>query len=99
MEIYDVTVWLTNNCNTHIAQYFTNQRQQDNESWSVNRILQEKHLSSKIIQKMRRGDSFQTCFCFLKKALDKVKARDLLLGFTIFEKSQISIVKTKCIKL
>ena len=23
-EIYDVTVWLTKNCNTHIAQYLTN---------------------------------------------------------------------------
>ena len=67
LEIYDVTVWLTNKCNTHIAQYFTNQRQQDDEIWSVNRILQDKYLSSKIIQKMRRGDPFQTCFCFLKK--------------------------------
>ena len=30
-EIYDVTVRLTNNGNTHIAQYLTNQRQVDNE--------------------------------------------------------------------
>ena len=22
IKIYDVTTWLTNNCNTHIAQYF-----------------------------------------------------------------------------
>ena len=38
-EIYDVTAWLTNNQNTHIAQYLTNLRQLDNEIWSVtNRI-------------------------------------------------------------
>ena len=24
LEIHVVTTWLTNNCNTHIAQYFTN---------------------------------------------------------------------------
>ena len=30
------------NYNAHIAQYLTNQRQQDNEIWSVNRISQEK---------------------------------------------------------
>ena len=43
--------------------------------WSVNREIfsvnretsQEKHFTSKIMQKMRQGDQFQTSFCFLKK--------------------------------
>ena len=37
-KIYDVTTWLTNNHNTHIAQYPTKERQPDNEICSVNRI-------------------------------------------------------------
>ena len=37
-KFYDVTAWLTNNRNTHIAQYFENYRQSDNEIWSVNRM-------------------------------------------------------------
>ena len=37
-KFYDVTAWLTNNGNTHIAQYFENYRQSDNEIWSVNRM-------------------------------------------------------------
>ena len=28
---YDVTAWLTNNCNRHNAQYLEKQRQSDNE--------------------------------------------------------------------
>ena len=32
-ETYDVTAWLTENHNTHIAQYLTNYRQPDNEIW------------------------------------------------------------------
>ena len=55
-EIYDVTAWLTKNYNTHIAQYLNNQRQPDNEIWSVNRILQEKYFSLKIKQKMKQGN-------------------------------------------
>ena len=51
---YDVTAWLTKNCNTHIAQYLTNYRQPDNEIWSVNRPSQEKYFSLKIMQKMRQ---------------------------------------------
>ena len=65
-KIYDITTWLTNSCNTHIAQYLTNQRQPDNETWLINRILQEKYFSSKIMQKIRQGDQFQTSFYFLK---------------------------------
>ena len=37
-KCYDVTAWLSNNCNTHIAQYLEKQRQSDNEIWSVNRM-------------------------------------------------------------
>ena len=37
-KFYDVTAWLTSNRNVHIAQYFKNERQPDNEIWSVNRM-------------------------------------------------------------
>ena len=37
-KFYDVTAWLTNNCNTQFAKYFEKQRQSDNEIWSVNRM-------------------------------------------------------------
>ena len=37
-KIFDVRAWLTNNCFTHISQYFEKQRQSDNEIWSVNRL-------------------------------------------------------------
>ena len=33
-KIYDVTPWLTNNCNRHIAQYLEKEKQIDNEVWS-----------------------------------------------------------------
>ena len=55
-EIYDITARLTKNYNTHIAQYLTNYRQQDNEIWSVNKMSQEKYFSLKIMQKMRQGN-------------------------------------------
>ena len=35
---YYVTAWLTDNRNTHIAQYFEKYWQSDNEIWSVNRM-------------------------------------------------------------
>ena len=38
VKFYDVTAWLINICNTHIAQYFEKKRQSDNEIWSVNRM-------------------------------------------------------------
>ena len=59
-KIHDATNWLTNNCNTYIAQYITKYRRRDNKTRSVNRIQQEKYFSSKIMQKMRQGDQFQT---------------------------------------
>ena len=36
--MFDVKAGLTNNRNTHIAQYLKKQRQSDNEIWSANRI-------------------------------------------------------------
>ena len=44
-KIYDVITWETNNCGTHIDQYLKKERRSDNENWSVNRILHEKHFS------------------------------------------------------
>ena len=41
-------------CNTHIVQYLTKQRQPDNETWWINRIEQEKYVSSKIMPKIRQ---------------------------------------------
>ena len=35
-KIYDVTVWLSNNCNTHIDQYLKKKRQSGNKIWSAN---------------------------------------------------------------
>ena len=37
-KFYDVTVWLTNNCNTHIAQYLEYWMQSDDEISSDNRM-------------------------------------------------------------
>ena len=34
----DVTDWITNNCNTYIAQYLKKWRKPDNKIWWVNRI-------------------------------------------------------------
>ena len=41
-KIYDVPIWLINNCNTNIDQYLDKCRQWDNEIWSFNRIKHEK---------------------------------------------------------
>ena len=46
-KIYDFTTWLTNNCNTHIDQYFKKFRQSDNEAWLVNRIQHKKYFFEK----------------------------------------------------
>ena len=49
-KIYYATTWLTNSCNTLIAQYLTKEKQTDNEIWSVN-ITREKII---FIQKLYR---------------------------------------------
>ena len=43
-KIYDIANWITNNYNTHIAQYLKKERQSRNEIWSVNRIKCEKYI-------------------------------------------------------
>ena len=48
---------------------------------------------------MRKGDQFQTTFCFLEKALNEEKASGLQLSFNIFRQpSTWHIMKTNCIK-
>ena len=37
-KIHDFTTWEANNYNAHIAQHLKQQRQSNNEIWSVNRI-------------------------------------------------------------
>ena len=66
-KIHDLTIWFSNNCNTYIVQYLTKYWEPDNEIASINRIGQDKYFSSKIMQKMRQGDQFQTSFYFIKK--------------------------------
>ena len=70
-KIYDITIWLTNNCNSHIDQYIKKYRQLDNEIWSVNWIQHEKHFSSKIMHKMQwryySQPLYTACFLFLCK--------------------------------
>ena len=60
VKVFDVTNWLTNNCNTDITQYFKKWRQSDNELWSVNRIKQEKHCSWKTMHKIWWRNCSQT---------------------------------------
>ena len=77
-KIHDVTTWFTNNCNTHIAQYFSKQRQPVNEIWSVNRKIlrknqQDKYFSLKIMEKMMQGDQFHTSFSFFEKLNMRLK--------------------------
>ena len=55
-KIHDVTAWLTNNCNTNIAQSLANYRQADNETWSFNKIYQQKYFSLKIMLEIMQGD-------------------------------------------
>ena len=47
---------LQTSSNTHIAQYLIKQRQRDDEIWSINRTLQDKYFSSKIMWKIRQGN-------------------------------------------
>ena len=51
---YNVINWETNNYNTAIAKYLKNQRQSDNEFWSVNTIQRDKYFSLKIMQEMKQ---------------------------------------------
>ena len=40
-KIYDVTDWITNNCNTHIAKYLKSWRQSGDEICSVKKMFSE----------------------------------------------------------
>ena len=53
-----------NNCSKHISQHRWMYRQSDNEIWSINIISCEKHVSLKIMQKMKQVDFFQISFYF-----------------------------------
>ena len=68
----------------------------------INRIKQEKYFSSKIMQKMRQGDQFQTSL-FSKKAFIsryKVKASGSQLGLTMSRQpSNQHTTKANCKKL
>ena len=95
-KIHDVTTWFTNNCNTHIAQYFTKQGQQVNEIWSVNRKIlrknqQDKYFSSKIMEKMMQGDQFHTSFYFLEKLNMRLKQVVCSLASIYFDSLQLTI--------
>ena len=61
-RIQDVATWLTNNYNTHIAQYLTKQTRLDNETWSINRIYQEKHFFQKSCRKQGKDTSSRPLF-------------------------------------
>ena len=78
-KIHDVTTWLTNNCNTYIAQYLTKLRQPDNETFAINRINERNiflyTLEGRLVQ-------YQTSL-FFKKAYHEVKANCLQLSFNI----------------
>ena len=82
-KIYDVTTWLTNNCNTHIAQYLTKERQSDNEIWSVNRTSREIFRFKNHIENEAERP-VPELILFLKKALYEVKASGLQVSFDIF---------------
>ena len=63
-------MWLTNNCNTHIAQYLTKRKQPDNKTWSINRIKINKinNFLQKLCRKWGRQTSSMPLF-ILKKCL------------------------------
>ena len=40
LKIYGVTNWNTNNYKIHIVRYLKKQRQSDNETWSINQLIE-----------------------------------------------------------
>ena len=67
-----------------MAQYLTNERQGDNEFCLVNRILQWKYFSLKIMQKNEVERLVPNFLLFFEKALYEVKVSGLRLSFDIF---------------
>ena len=89
-KIYDVTTWLTNNYNAHIAQYLTKERQPDNEIWSVNtEIFFFKNHPKNVV-----GRRAPHLFLTFKKALFGIRASGLQLDLSTWH-----MIKTNCIKL
>ena len=68
-RINGITALLTNNQNTHIAQCL---RKKDNQTMKLDELIEytQKNISSKIMQKMRLGDQFQTSFQYILIALN-----------------------------
>ena len=99
LKIYDFKTQLTNNCNKQIAQHPMKQKQPDNETWSINRLQQEKYLFRKIMLKMRWGNQFQSSFYFFEFTKYEVKAIGQQLSFNVFQyPSTQDTIKIKCTK-
>ena len=86
-KIYDVTTWLTNNYNKHIAQLSL--RSKGDQTIKIGQLVKydkrNSNFYSKIMEKMSQGNQFQISFCFFKKALYEVKeASGLQPNFNIF---------------
>ena len=87
IKIYNFTTRLTNNYNTHIAQYLTKSRQPDNFFF-------------KNYAENEAGRLVPDLFLFFKKSFYEVKANGLQLSFNIVRQPlTCHIIKTNCIKL
>ena len=65
IKIYEVKTWLTNIYYPHIAQYL---RIKVSQTMKFGQIIKyDKTIFRKIMQKLRLGNLFKTCLCFLKK--------------------------------
>ena len=49
---------------THILPNISQKKQPDNETWSIDKIYQDKYVSSKIMQKKGRETSSRPLFAF-----------------------------------
>ena len=63
-KIFDIITWLTNNNNTHIAQY---SRSKDNQTMKFGQFITRERFFLKNNAEKRQEDQVRTCFCFLKK--------------------------------
>ena len=95
-EIYDVTAWLTKNCNTHIAQYLTNQTMKFGQLIEYPKI----NILFKNYTENEAGKLVPDRFLFFQKALYQVKASGLQLDFSIFRQpSNQHTIETNGLKL
>ena len=98
LKIYDVPTWLTNNYNTHVAQY----PNKDNQTMKFGLLIEcnkRNNFLPKSCRKSRR--LVPDPFLLFKKALNEVKASGLQLGLNILNifPSIYHKIKTNCIKL